>query len=205
MKDIFKIDEAKILTAVAKAESKAVMEIVTVIVPQSDSYAGAQLRLCITFFLLSSLLGVLLYPGFTVTRFFAFQLIVIMPCYLLSFIPFLLRIFLSSKEKKEEVYQRAIQIFHNYRLHSTTHRNGILIMVSKLEKSVQILVDEGLNAKIPAEKWKQIVDEMLATIKASDVTTAFVEAIEKCGNLVAIEFPKTGASSNEFPDAMRTE
>lgn len=198
------IDEKKVSTAVAQAERLADIEIVTLYVAQSDAYTGARWRLALVCFFTVSVILWVVWENLSVDLFLLIQLLIIIPCYGVSFIPGLLPHFLRKAEVQEEVEQRAVQAFFQLGLNKAHHGRGLLIMVSELEKMVEILPGRGLSEKISTSSWDKVVVEMLPKLKDGLVSEAFVGAVHRCSEMAAEYFPKSANSPNQFPDHLQS-
>ena len=77
-------------------------------------------------------------------------------------------------------------------LHHTQGETGILIFVSEAERYAEILADRGINNLVPDDAWDNILNQLLAQIKANNTESGLVEAINACGDLLAEHVPATG-------------
>lgn len=71
-----------------------------------------------------------------------------------------------------------------------------------MEKEVRIIADTGISKKISHDLWQLISDELASDIKAGNATQGFINAIEKCGRLLAENFPARAKNQNELPDGL---
>ncbi len=191
--------------AVKKAEEKTSGEIVTMIVPSSDSYMGAAWYWGFVLCLALTFCFYLLFPHLK----FVYYLFVEMPLMIVSFlifhIPLLKRLSIPKKEMEEEVFQRAVEAFYKHNLHATRDQNGILIFVSLFERRVQVLADTGIHKKVPAGTWDEVVRQLTLDIRSCRIQEGFVRAVETCGNILSKYFPKKSDDQNELPDTLMTE
>ena len=114
---------------------------------------------------------------------------------------------ITSKEEKinEEVNQRALQAFYVHNLHHTKDRTAILIMVSLLERRVEILADAGINEKVSKDTWQCIVNDMIACIKTNDLSEGMCVAVRECGDILAKNFPGHHDNPNEVCNKLIVE
>jgi len=77
-------------------------------------------------------------------------------------------------------------------LHHTQGETGVLIFVSEAERYAEILADRGINNLVPDDAWDNILNQLLAQIKANNTESGLVEAINACGDLLAEHVPATG-------------
>jgi len=202
-------DLARISAAVAEAEQHTSGEIVPMIFARSDDYPGARWRLAIVTALLFGLVTSFWLDGQTNMGNPTWILWAEIPGlyigYWLGSFDAVLRPFLVSSKVDEEVHQRALQAFVSHNLHATRDHTGILIMVSLLEHRVEILADSGINSKVPADAWQQIVADMLAQIKTGDLVEGLCIAVRECAQVLAAEFPGSHDNPDEISNRVIVE
>ena len=71
---------------------------------------------------------------------------------------------------------------------------------AKLHGGAVILADKGISEKLDAEVWQEVVALMIAGVKRGDLAGAMCAAIERCGSLLATEFPLAEDDVNELHD-----
>ena len=198
-------DLDQISKAVLDAERQTTGEIVPMIVARSDDYPGARWRLAIV---VSLLFGFLIYsfikhsdsvwilwgqiPGLYIG-------------YWLGTFDSILKPFLAGSKIDEEVHQRALQAFFSHNIHATKERTGILIMVSILERRVEILADTGINAKVTEDTWQKVLTDMVSKIKSSELTDGICIAVQECGEILAKDFPGAHDNPNEIKNKIIIE
>ena len=57
---------------------------------------------------------------------------------------------------KDEVLDRAANVFHELKMDTTALRNGILFYLAINDRKFAILGDKGINEKVPADFWDLI-------------------------------------------------
>ena len=119
-----------------------------------------------------------------------------------SNIPFFDRIIIPVFAKKLAVTQRAMRFFAENGVYETKEHSGILIFVSYLEKQVRIIGDKGISAKISDDLWNLIADELAENFHNKKYTEALVNAVSKCGELLAENFPAQKDDPNELSDSL---
>ncbi len=112
--------------------------------------------------------------------------------------PSLKRRFVAKDEMEEEVQEAAITSFFKEGLYRTREETGILIFISVFEHKVWVLADRGINAKVPQESWKEIVDHIVQGIKQRRHADAICEAVEAAGRLLAEHFPVRPDDTDEL-------
>ncbi|HLF86375.1 MAG TPA: TPM domain-containing protein, partial [Nitrospiria bacterium] len=82
---------------------------------------------------------------------------------------------------------------------------GILILASLFERRVVVLADQGINDKVQPGTWDEIVGIITSGLKSKDRCEAFCAAIEECGKILALHFPRSPDDRNELEDKLLTE
>jgi putative membrane protein len=207
VKRIFTPDrEKRVQEAISRAEAMTSGEIVPMVVDQSDAYLHVDFIGALIVQFAAFLAAVWLLPAFDYLSILAVQV----PGLVVGFIAFrhlapLKRICLSPKIAEEEVFEKALRVFRELELDRTAERTGILIFVSLLEHRVQVLADSGINARVKAGTWDDVVEIVLAGIKRGDLCQGLCDAIERCGEILAQDFPVRRDDVNELPDRLHKE
>ena len=79
-------------------------------------------------------------------------------------------------------------------------RTGILIFVSMAERYARIIADEGIDKHVSQSEWQEAVDALVEHTRDGRIADGFVEAIDRCGRVLATHFPRTETSHDELPD-----
>lgn len=197
-------EKERIRGAVVAAESKTAGEIVPMITTASARYTEVEL--------LGLVCG--LFVGMIVEWFWGdpwdshyFQLWPV-ACALIGFligrISWVKRLVISRVRSSEAVHMLALASFTEHGLHFTREHTGILILVSLLEHRVEVLADRGINQKVSAGTWEEIVHIITASIKSGQACDGFCKAIERCGDILATHFPRQADDKDELPNRLVT-
>lgn len=197
-------EQERISLAVAAAEKATSGEIATMVVARSDSYReavtlGAVLgaaTVALIIAVISHHVTIWSYLPMTMVLFFPLQLLV-------SRIPALQRPFISASRLHEAVRERAVRTFYEKGLYRTKGETGILIFISIFEHKVWILGDRGINAKIPADAWGELVQFLTTGIRQGRAGDALCEVISRCGKELANHFPREADDVNELRDEIQ--
>ena len=84
-------------------------------------------------------------------------------------------------------------------LHHTQAETGVLIFVSEAERYAEILADRGINSLVADGAWDEILQQLLAQIKANNTEAGLIDAISACGQLLAEQVPSTH-DQDELPN-----
>jgi putative membrane protein len=111
---------------------------------------------------------------------------------------------LSRAEIDSAMESRALELFTRHGIYKTREHSGILILISLLEHRVEVLADEGINARVDVEEWQKVADEIAAGLKQGNACAAICSAIARCESLLVTHFPHTqesaAADTNELPN-----
>ncbi len=108
------------------------------------------------------------------------------------------RIFISQREIDDEVEEAAVTQFFDQGLYRTREETGVLVLISVFERKVWILADRGINAKVPAGQWNDIVKIITDGIKQKCPADAICAAVEKIGELLKTHFPVKPDDTDEL-------
>lgn len=195
-------ERQRIETAIRDAEGKTVGELVTVIARQADDY----LLIPVIYGCAAAVglpLGLWLggvwesFPSLYLALLAA--LVVLVPLFFWR--PIMMRLVPGMLQRDCAARLAREQFFANG-LHQTPERGGLLIFVSEAERYVEIVADLGIDEKVPAGAWDQIVAEFTRQVRAGKVADGFVAAVGACGALLATHLPATGENPNHLPDVL---
>jgi putative membrane protein len=104
--------------------------------------------------------------------------------------------------QNQQAARLAREQFYAQRLHMTRERTGVLLFVSEAEHYVEILADEGINAKVASGTWNEFVAKFVAHVKQRRTADGFIETINACGAVLAQHFPAQRENPNELPNRL---
>jgi putative membrane protein len=207
-------ERERITQAVQQAERGTNGEIVPMIVPASALYreAGYRTGLILAWLTLAILLTVEMYwlPWGWHAGNAGWLLLAVVAAYgigqWLGTIPIVIRLVTSRERMAHKVKLRAEQAFYRHGLHKTKGRTGILILVSLLERRVQVLADQGIHDRVPPGTWDGLVSGIIEGIHTGNQTDAICHAIARCGALLAEVAPAgSGDNPDELPNKLIQE
>jgi len=198
-------EQARIREGVIAAESKTAGEIVPMIVTSSARYTEVEL--------LGTIIG--LFAGLMAEWFWSdpwgshffnlWPLIGATVGFSSCRIPQIKRLIASKNRIADAVHTLALASFTEHGLHYTRDHTGILILVSLLERRVEVLADRGINAKVKTGTWQEIVKLLTDGLKTNHACDAYCKAIERCGEILASHFPRQPDDKDELPNRLVTE
>lgn len=188
---------------VRAAEARSSGEIVVMVVPSSSRYPAAAIASAVAFGIPLAVLASVVWGRQGMWEFlllFSMIFIVIGEVSKRTF--FLKRLFVTRRERFEEVEEAAVRAFHERKIHQTGGRNGILIFISLFERSVRILADSGIHARVRHGAWQEIADMITEGIHNGRQSEAVCGAVDRCSALLEEHFPAKPGDRNELSDAM---
>ncbi|MCZ7584684.1 MAG: hypothetical protein M5R36_15850, partial [Deltaproteobacteria bacterium] len=75
--------------------------------------------------------------------------------------------------------------------------------VSLFERRVEVLADEGINAKVEPGTWDEVVRLILDVIRRGSLADGLVAGIERCGDILAAHVPIRAGDTNELSNTVR--
>ena len=211
-------DFTAIKNAVAAAEEKTTGEIAVAVTAESGRYCFWEL-LAADFFGMLVLVCMLpfadkilalyhrLYwqnePSWILPLFFIVScLAAVVIAFYIANIPAVDRLVIPPSVRRSCVTNRAFRYFTESGVYDTAEHSGILIFVSYMERQVRIVADSGISKHISQDLWNLIADELAENLRKGEAAKAFTTAIEKCGELLAENFPPHEDNPNELPDGL---
>jgi uncharacterized membrane protein len=95
---------------------------------------------------------------------------------------------------------RAIALFSELRVWDTEHNNGVLIYLLLADRSVEIVADRGVAAKVAPAEWEVICRDMEEHLRAGGYEQAALTGIRSVSELLARHFPARGPHRDEQPN-----
>ena len=198
-------EQERIRQAVIAAESKTAGEILPMIVTTSARYTEIELLGVITG-LFVGMIGEGVWSDAWGSPFVNLWPIVgALLGFLFCRIPAAKRWLTPKTRVAQAVHTTCLAAFTEHGLHYTRDHTGILILVSLLERRVQVLADCGINQKVSPGTWDEVVQILSAGLKSGRACDAFCRAIERCGEILAEHFPHQADDKDELPNRLVTK
>lgn len=207
-------DLASIRNAVQAAERRTRGEIVPIVVPASARYreaahvAGLIVALVTLAAMLSFDYGWGAWSGGALSH--GWIVVGVVAAYLIGHVlgtqPWCVRLLTPDRRMAMKVRLRAESAFYKHGLHRTREATGVLVLLSLLERRVQILADQAINERVPPGTWDEMVTDLVEGIRGGRPADALCRAIRRCGDLLAVHFPaREGDNPNELTDDLIRE
>lgn len=97
---------------------------------------------------------------------------------------------------------RAIELFAQLGVWNTQENSGVLIYVQCLDRAIEIVVDRGIAAQVPQEKWDAICRRMEQAFRAGQYREGVNAGIAEITALLVAHFPARGDNENENPNEL---
>lgn len=110
-----------------------------------------------------------------------------------------LRVHLERKLHKP-ILEQAQHVFHRLGLSQTRDRNAVLFFVAVADHKFAVLGDVGINQKVPANFWEEIVKHVHDRFVKREFGDGLVEGIRMAGEALVAHFPPRADDKNELPN-----
>lgn len=205
-------DRTRVTEAVQAAEKLTAGEIVVMIISASYHYPMANVIGAIVFALPLALIFTtftgewLWIGGQNMWLFLSYLAVLFFLIHeLIKRWPWVKRCFILERQIQEEVEEAATTQFFNQGLYRTRDETGVLVLISVFERKVWVLADRGINAKVEAGQWDDIVKMIVDGIKQKRQTDSICEAVEKIADLLKAHFPIKPDDTDELKNLIIEE
>ena len=172
-------DDIKLVETKLKSfEEKTGCELLLVITDASDSYPAASWRFgFIAGFILT----------FLFSYYFIFEhqmlwpvtfLVIALAMTWVGHFPWAKKLALSDWEVTRECREKAIELFHTLGTSKVSHKVTAMIMISVLERHIEVLVDEKLKSQISQPELDELVEIMGKHFGEGHMAKGLVQSIE---------------------------
>lgn len=104
--------------------------------------------------------------------------------------------------KTARAHDAAIKHFKVGAERRTHGRTGVLIYLSMQEHRAEIVADQPIAEKVPAEVWGDAMADMLEQIKRACIAEGMAAGVRDVGEVLAQQFPRDEDDQNELPDRL---
>jgi uncharacterized membrane protein len=115
------------------------------------------------------------------------------------------RLALSDWETDRECREKAIEYFHTLGTSKVSHKVTAMIMLSTLEKNIQVLIDEKLKTHIDQHELAELIKLMSGHFKEGNIGLGLIKSIERLEHKILNDFAGkvSDASPSELSDTVR--
>ena len=226
VKSLSQDDHARIGRAIAEAETRTSGEIFCVIAGRVSSYLDVSLGWSAAAALILPLCLIPLgfdpawFPGIadsweaaqlaardlTVARalgaYAVLQAAVFIVVFLLTRLPFILRLVTPPAIRRARVRRSALQQFLAHGLHATRERTGVLIFLALNDRRAEIIADAAIHARVPETVWGDAVNGLVVAMRQNRMAEGFEAAIAASGAVLAEHFPPRADNPDELPNRL---
>lgn len=182
-------ERSRIEAAVAAAETRTSAEFAVMVARASDDYALFPLLWAGLLALVTSAIIAAAAPMTGVSLSFAIQAGVFISASLLLQLPSLRPRLAPPGVRREYAARLARLQFASLVNEQTRGDVGLLLFVSLAERHVEILVDNGIAARIPQAAFQNIIDGFIQEVHKGKIAEGFIGAIEACTLVLERHFP----------------
>ena len=111
-----------------------------------------------------------------------------------------IRIHLEKTAGFQDIFERAMEVFHQLKMDNTKEENGVLIYVATEDRNFVIYGDKGINDKVEDDFWESTKDVILNHFKKGDFKQGLVDGILMAGEQLKRHFPWQEDDENELSD-----
>jgi len=200
-----KAEKDRLAQQIADAERRTAGEIVAVVLHKSASYGVYRVAFAAMLALVLASAAHLLWPVVSAMELLGGQgLLAIALYWIFGYSP-LLRCITPGVVQRHAVSDRVKQLFIERGVTETRDRSGVLILLSALERRVEILGDRGIHEHVGTEAWQAMVSELAQAIRGGAAADGLAKIIERLGRELSSRFPARPDDTNELPNQVLTD
>lgn len=109
-----------------------------------------------------------------------------------------IRIHLEKSIGNSSAQHRAKKWFGKLEMHKTAEKNGVLFYLAIKDRQLAIWAGEGINAKVPANFWQEIINLVIAEFKEGHFSEGLIAGVEKTGQALGEFFPRQDDDIDEL-------
>lgn len=111
-----------------------------------------------------------------------------------------IRVHLERSTGGQDIFERAMEVFHQLKMDNTKQDNGVLIYVAVEDRNFVIYGDKGINEVVPDDFWESTKDLIVSHFKKGHFKQGLVDGILKAGEQLQKHFPWDEGDKNELSD-----
>ena len=198
-------EQSRLTRQIAEVERSTAGELVTVVLHKSASYAEFRLGFASMLALLLVCVAHLLWPWVAAMELLGAQALLAVALYWILGRAALLRCITPRAAQEKAVGDRVKQLFIELGVTETRDRSGVLILMSALERRVEILGDRGIHEHLGTEAWQAMVSTITQAARGGAAAEGLSRIIEQLGRQLSARFPACPDDINELPDRILTD
>ena len=198
--DFSEQDRARISAAIRDNEARTTGEIVCVLAANSQGHASGLLVLLASTVAFAVPWRLMAFTALSLQSMLSLQVLVFLALLSILCLPRVRVALLPRSARRALAHRVAMEQFVSRGIARTKERTGILIFVSLAERYARIIADDGIAARVPQAEWQGAIDSLTAHMGAGRIADGFVTAIDRCGAVLAANFPSSRPERSELPD-----
>ncbi len=111
-----------------------------------------------------------------------------------------IRVHLEPTTGKQDIFERAMEVFHALKMDNTKDANGVLIYVAVEDRNFVIDGDQGINDVVADSFWESTKDLIISHFKKGQFKEGLVQGVLKAGEQLQKHFPWNEDDTNELSD-----
>lgn len=112
------------------------------------------------------------------------------------------RVFLRDERARGEVRQHAKELFLDRECFATARRTAVLILVSLLERRIELVSDRGVRERLPDEALAPVVTAMVEPLRDGRLAGAVLAGLTVLERLLVGAGLEGGGGPDELPDEL---
>ncbi|HWA84460.1 MAG TPA: hypothetical protein VG820_13545 [Fimbriimonadaceae bacterium] len=194
---------SEIETAIAKAEEGTCGEIVVAFARQAGRYEREQAFVAFgaalaAWTILWRLLNIQTFIGLALALVGGY----LIGHLLALFVPYIPMLLAHQKRRRQVAERAALVAFHDLHVTATRAHTGILLYIAYNERTVVVLGDGKIAAKVTQADWNAVRNAILEGMRSQKPVDGIVEGILYAGGLLAQHFPPGAHNRNELPNSL---
>ncbi|PTX44401.1 TLP18.3/Psb32/MOLO-1 phosphatase superfamily protein [Christiangramia gaetbulicola] len=111
-----------------------------------------------------------------------------------------IRVHLEPSTGDQDIFERAMEVFHALKMDNTKESNGVLIYVAVEDRNFVIYGDKGINDVVPDDFWESTKELIVGHFKNGKFKDGLVDGVLKAGEQLQKHFPWDENNTNELSD-----
>ncbi|MBE6310712.1 MAG: TPM domain-containing protein [Bacteroidales bacterium] len=116
-----------------------------------------------------------------------------------------IRVHIEPTCKKENPYDRAVEVFDQLEMYKTEARNGVLIYIAYKSRKLAVIGDKGITQKVGVNFWVGEKDILAEYLRAKKPAEGLCKVIKMIGENLAKYFPYQNDDVNELSNEISYE
>jgi uncharacterized membrane protein len=101
---------------------------------------------------------------------------------------------------RKDARARALEVFANLRVWDTEANTGVLLYLLWADRAIEIVVDRGIAAMIPASTWESVCADVSDGLRTAHPADAVCRGVIQIGDLLRAALPVQEHTPDELPD-----